>query len=312
MGTFKKKIFAGKDKAAEWMDKGNRTTYLFLLPYFTMFLVFIVLPIIIAIFLSFTYFNGVEPPTFVGFKNYIYLITEDPIFIKTVLPNTILFALIVGPGGYLLSFVLAWMLAQVSKFPRTILALIIYAPSMTAGVAMTVIWQVVFSGSDQGIINGYLLSWGFIDDPIQFLQSPEYLMSIMIIVSLWGAMGVGFLAMLAGILSVDKELYEAAYMDGLESKTQEMFYITIPSIKSQMLFGAVMSIVGTFSAGAIGVQLSGSNPTPQNSGQLILNHIEDYGVLRAEIGTSAALSVILLLIIYAFTKVFSKLFTEVD
>jgi multiple sugar transport system permease protein len=153
---------------------------------------------------------------------------------------------------------------------------------------------------------------GLIIEPIVFLQSSDYLFTIMVIVTLWGSMGVGFLAMLAGILNVDQELYEAAYIDGMKSRFQEIIYITIPSMKPQMLFGAVMTIVGTFSAGAIGVQLSGSNPTPNYAGSLIVNHIEDYGFIRYDMGYAAALSLVLLLIMYFFSQLAWKLFGEKD
>ena len=125
-------------------------------------------------------------------------------------------------------------------------------------------------------------------------------------------MGVGFLAMLAGILNVDKELYEAAYLDGVKNRFQEVIHITIPSMKPQMLFGAVMAIVTAFSTGAIGVQLSGSNPTPNYAGSLIVNHIEDFGFIRYDMGYAAALSVALLLLIYFFSKIAYKLFGERD
>ena len=300
------------DVVSAWMDKGSNTTIIFLLPYVTMFIVFIVLPIAIAIGLSFTYFNGISSPTFVALDNYVYLFTQDALFMKTILPNTLLFAIVVGPGGYVLSFLLAWVIAQLPKSSRTVLALIVYSPSMTAGVAMSVLWKTIFSGDEQGYLNSILLSLDFITEPIQWLQSPDYLMIIMIAVTLWSSMGVGFLAMLSGMLGVNKELYEAGHIDGISNRFQEMVNITIPSMKSQMLFGAVMSIVSAFSAGSIGVSLSGSNPTPQYAGQLLVNHIDDYGVLRKEIGMSAAYSVILLLIIYVFNKVFSKLFREKD
>lgn len=306
------KILAVGDKFSMWMDKGNKTTVLFLLPYVLMFMVFIVLPIIIAIALSFTYFNGISSPSFVGFDNYIYIFTQDSLFMKTILPNTLLFAVVVGPGGYILSFLLAWIIAQLPKKARTVLALIVYSPSMTSGVAMSVLWKTIFSGDEQGYLNSVLLRFDFISEPIQWLQSPEYLMPIMIMVTLWSSMGVGFLAMLSGLLGVNKELYEAGHIDGIKNRFQEMIYITIPSMKNQMLFGAVMAIVGAFSSGAIGVQLSGSNPTPQYAGQLLVNHVEDYGILRKELGMSAALSVVLLIIIYVFSKVFTRLFREKD
>lgn len=310
--SFKSKYYKVVDKFSMWMDKGNRTSKLFLIPYVLMFVIFIVLPFAVAIGFSFTYYNSVEPPKFVGMKNYIYIFTQDPYFMKQILPNTILFSLIVGPGGYLLSFVMAWLLSQVPKGARTVLALIIYSPSMTSGIAMAVLWRTIFSGDEQGYLNSILLRMGSITEPIQWLQSPQYLMPIMIIVTLWSSMGIGFLAMLSGLLGVNKELYEAAYLDGINNRFQEVIYITIPSMKNQMLFGAVMSIVGAFNAGQIGVSLSGSNPTPQYSGQLIVNHIADYTTNRMELGMASALSVVLLVIVYLFNGVFSKLFKEKD
>jgi multiple sugar transport system permease protein len=294
------------------MKNSKISPYLFLLPFLLLFTIFIVIPVTLAILLSFTNFNAIQFPQFVGFLNYINLITQDDIFMQYVLPNTVLFAVIVGPGGYMLQFFLAWSLAQLTKVPRTILALILYSPSMIAGVTMAVVWRVLFSGNQTGYINNLLIRIGFINEPIQFLQSTTYLMPIMILVALWSSMGVGFLAMLAGVLNIDESLYEAAAIDGVRNRFQEMFFITIPSMKPQMLFGAVMAIVGTFQGGAIGVALSGSNPTPQYAGQLIVNHIEDYGFLRYEMGYAAVVSVALLIIIYVFSTFSMKLFMERD
>lgn len=284
------------------ISKMNRPAW-FIVPYWTLFFVFVVVPVIAAIFLSFTYFNAIQAPTFIGITNYIELITMDTVFMQFVLSNTLKFALIVGPFGYLLSFLLAWMLAQIPAKARTVLAIILYSPSLTMGVAMASMWRIIFSDDSQGYLNSLLLNWGIILEPIQFLQSPQYLMTIMIVVSLWSSMGVGFLAMLAGVLNIDQTLYEAAYMDGIKNRAQEIFYITIPSMKPQMLFGAVMAVVTTFQAGGIGVALSGSNPTPQYAGQLIVNHIEDFGFIRYMMGYAATISVILLLMVYFISKI---------
>lgn len=284
--------------------------HLFLLPYLLLFAVFIIVPIAAAILLSFTNYDTVQKPEFIGLLNYINLLTQDDIFMQKVLPNTCVFALIVGPLGYALSFLLAWMLAQISKIPRTILALLIYSPSMTSGIAMAVVWKIIFAGDQMGYINYLLMNWGFINEPILFLTDAKYLLAIMIIVSLWGSMGVGFLAILAGILNIDTQVYEAASIDGLRNRFQEMFYITIPMMKPQMLFAAVMAVVNTFSVGAIGVQLSGANPTPLYSGQLIVNHIEDYGFIRYEMGYASCVSLILLLVIYSISKFARRIFRE--
>ena len=292
-----------------WLQKEG-SAYAFLSMYGLLFIIFIVVPVMGALLLSFTFFDAIQPPRYVGLNNYIALLTQDDTFMKYVLPNTIQFAVIVGPGGYVLAFLLAWMLAQLPRIPRTIFALILYSPSMTAGVAMTVVWKALFSGDQNGYLNSFLMGMGLLQGPIQWLQSPEYLMTIMIVVTLWSSMGIGFLAMLAGILEISPELYEAAAIDGISNRWQEIFHITIPSMKPQMLFGAVMSIVATFQAGAIGVTLSGSNPTPQYAGQLIVNHIEDYGFLRYEMGYAAAGSVVLLLMVLFFSRIATRLFAS--
>ena len=257
-----------------------RAAYAFIAPYVLLFSLFIVIPVAIAIGLSFTNFN------------------------------TILFAVIVGPGGYVLSFFLAWCLSQISKGPRTVLALLLYSPSMTSGVAMTVVWRILFSGDERGYLNALLLNLGWISEPIAFLQSSEYLMPVMIVVALWSSMGVGFLAMLAGMMNIDESMYEAGSIDGIRNRLQEVFYITIPLMKPQMLFGMVMAVVNTFQVGYIGVSLSGANPTPQYAGQLIVNLIEDYGFIRYEMGYASAASVVLLILIYVITKQSGKMFKE--
>lgn len=290
--------------------KSVRAAYAFIAPYALLFSLFIVIPVAIAIGLSFTNFNTIQMPSFVGFMNYVNLLTRDSIFMQYVLPNTILFAVIVGPGGYALSFFLAWCLSQISKGPRTVLALLLYSPSMTGGVAMTVVWRILFSGDERGYLNALLLNLGWISEPIAFLQSSEYLMPVMIVVALWSSMGVGFLAMLAGMMNIDESMYEAGSIDGVRNRLQEVFYITIPLMKPQMLFGMVMAVVNTFQVGYIGVSLSGANPTPQYAGQLIVNLIEDYGFIRYEMGYASAASVALLILIYVITKESGKIFRE--
>jgi len=300
---------ATRVRLRKWMSREG-SAYLFLAPYLVFFVTFIVLPVVFAIGLSFTNFNAIQPPKFTGLKNYIDLLTRDNVFMQYVLPNTLKFSLIVGPAGYLLSFLLAWVLAQIQRAPRTVLALLIYSPSLTIGVAMQVVWKTFFNGDPTGYLNSLLLRYDLIEQPVQWLQSPDHLMWIMMAVTIWSSMGIGFLAMLAGVLNINPELYEAGYIDGVSNRLQEILHITIPSMKPQMLFGAVMSVVSTFQAGMIGVELSGSNPTPQYAGQLIVNHIEDYGFIRYEIGYAAAISVVLLLIIYICTKVVWRLFSD--
>lgn len=283
-----------KDKMREMWK--FRLSYLFIAPFLIVFSLFIIIPVLTGVALSFTYFNSIEFPKWAGWMNYQNLFSQDVIFLKHVIPNSFKFALFVGPIGYVLSFVLAWLIAQLPSTIRIWYALAMYAPSLTGGIAMVVVWQVMFTGDRTGYINSFLLKWGFIDQPVLLTIDKEYLLGIMIIVSIWSSMGLGFLAILAGILNVDRTLYEAGRIDGISSRLQEIWYITIPMMKPQMLFAAVMAIVGTLKSGGIGTQLSGMNPTPDYSGQLFMNHIEDFGFTRLELGYASAISIVLLIL----------------
>ncbi|WP_019536198.1 carbohydrate ABC transporter permease [Paenibacillus ginsengihumi] len=285
-----------------------RLSYLFIMPFMLCFIAFILIPVVAAVVLSFTYFNAIQAPTFIGWKNFQYLISQDLLFLKYALPNTFKFAVIVGPGGYIASFILAWLICQLPAKSRKWIALAMYTPSLTAGIAMSIVWLPLLSGDRIGYLNSFLLELGILDEPKLWVTDKAYLMNSMMVVTLWSSMGVGFLAMLAGILNVNPELYEAGRIDGMSSRLQEIWYITIPSMKPQMLFGAVMAIVSTFKAGAIGVELSGQNPTPQYAGHLIINHIDDYGFIRFEMGYAACVSVFLLIIMYLSNKLSWGLF----
>lgn len=286
--------------------------WLLMVPYGLIFVVFIIIPVVTAVILSFTYFNTIEPPHFIGLQNYVNLLTNDSTFLQYVVPNTIKYAVFVGVGGYILSFLLAWSLSQLTHGVRTVMAIIIYSPSMTGGILISKIWAVIFDGSESGYLNYFLMRFNLISEPIQWLQSTDTLLTVMIVVALWSSMGVGFLSILSGITNVNKELYEAAYVDGIKNRWQEIIYVTIPSIKPQMLFGAVMAIVNTFQTSGVGVALSGHNPTPNYAGQLIGTHIEDFGFIRYEMGYAAAISVVLLLFIKAMSTGANKLFAEKD
>jgi len=296
--------------AAAWIVRlwSFRAAYMFIAPFAVCFLLFILLPIMLAALLSFTSYNGLEPPRWIGWDNFMALLSQDLIFLKYALPNTFRFALLVGPGGFAASFLLAWLISQLPKWSRSVYALIFYSPSLTAGIAMTAVWLPLLAGDRIGYLNSLLLKLGLIVQPVIWTTDGRYLMQSMVAVTLWSGMGVGFLAQLAGILNVNPELYEAGRIDGIKSRLQEIWYITIPSMKPQMLFSAVMAIVATFKAGDIGTVLSGTFPTPLYAGHVMISHIQDYGEVRFELGYAAAVSVFLLLMMYAAGKGSGKLF----
>ncbi len=286
--------------------RASYMAYLFIAPFMICFAVFVLGPVVSATLLAFTSYDSVQAPHFIGFDNFIKMLTQDVVLMKYVIPNTIVFAVVVGPVGYALQFLLAWLITQVPRHAKKSYIMAIYTPSIAGGVLVSVVWAVFFSSDRLGYLNDLLLKLGTIQTPVAWTQDKAYLLLIMILVTLWGSMGVGFLSLFAGMQNVDRQLYEAGRIDGVNSALKELFYITIPSMKPQMLFSAVMAIVNSLKAGSIGVQLSGRNPTPDYAGQLLQTHIEDYGFARFELGYATALSFALMLAIYVLTRVCFK------
>jgi len=279
-----------------------------LLPYGIVFCLLIFIPAMLSAVLSFTYFNMIAFPTWRGLQNFVNILTADTVFFQHVLPNTLQFAIMTGPGGFVLSFFLAWLLAQIQAVPRNIIALCLFSPSLGAGLG--VIFGPLFSGNQFGLLNAQLLRFNIINQPIQWWNEQQYIMPLGILLTLWGGLGLGFLAMLAGILNVDEQVYEAAYIDGIRNRFQEIIYVTIPLTTPMMLFAAVMAIAGSFNGGLIMVNNAG-NPPPGYAGSVIMSHIQDFQG-RMEHGYAAALAIVLFGIVWMFGKIAFILFGGSD
>ncbi len=281
--------------------------YILLAPFAIMFFLFTVLPVLSSVVLSFFDFDMIKMPSFIGIENYIRMFVDDDTF-GIVIKNTILFAVITGPIGFLLSFVLAWFLNEFKPFTRSILSFMFYAPALVGNGLF--IWQIAFSNDSYGYMNSLLLSWGFITEPIQWLKSEEYIATIVIIVQLWQSMGVSFLANISGLQNVNGEMYEAGAIDGIRNRWQELWYITLPSMKHMLLFSAVMQIASSFSISGIAVSLAGY-PTVGHAADTIVSHIGDVGTVRYEMGYAAALSVFLFALMALTRKAIVKLLDSV-
>lgn len=281
----------------------NRGLYLMMLPYFTLFLIMIIVPIFYAVFLSFTYYNMFEPVQFNGIQNYISMLVEDEIF-YTSLKNTLVFAIITGPLSYALCFIIAWFINDFGRRTRVALTFIFYAPSLSSSVYF--VWRYFFSGDSYGLINGILLNIGIINEPIQWFTDPKYNLIILMIVQVWMSLGTGFLAFIAGFQSVDDSLYEAGSIDGVRNRYQELFYITFPMMKPQLIFGAITQISASFAVSAISRELCGFPSTNYSAHTLVL-HIYDYGIIRYEMGYACAISVALFVITLVFKKIIDVL-----
>lgn len=285
----------------------TKTAWLFMLPFLAVFILFTVLPVIASVGIGFTDFNLLEWPQFVGFRNYIQLFLNDEIFLKA-LKNTLFFAAITGPVGYILCFTFAWFIHQIPPVPRSFLTLLFYAPSIAGN--MYVIWTYIFSNDSYGLMNSVLISLGLIADPIQWLTDASYMSGVVIVVVLWQSLGAGFLSFIAGLQNVDKTLYEAGAVDGISNRWQELYFITFPAMRPQLMFGAVMSVTSSFGIGTIITALVGF-PSTDYAVHTLVHHLEDYGSIRFEMGYACTIATLLFLLMVGANKLIQKLLSKV-
>lgn len=286
-----------------WKDK---LAYALVAPFMILFTIFTILPAIVSIVLSFTSFNLLENPSFIGLENFKRMFFEDDIF-PVALKNTLIFAAIIGPAGYMLSLLLAWVINELKSL-RSLVTLIMYAPSISGNAYL--IWTVFFSGDAYGYANGILMKLGIINTPIIWLKNTQYMPIVLIIIALWVSLGVSFLSFVAGFKGVDKTYFEAGAIDGVTNRWQELWYITLPLMRPQMVFGAVMSISSSFGIGALIDGVFGF-PSTDYALHTLTNHMTDYGGTRYEMGYACAIAVILFAMMVAFNVVFRKFIEKV-
>lgn len=282
--------------------------YVMLSPFLVFFLLFTIIPILASIFLSFTSYDMISEIKFTGFENYRRMFVNDNVF-STSVKNTLLFAIIAGPLGFILSFILAWFVNEFPPKIRAIFSFMFYAPSLVGNAYF--IWKVAFSGDSYGYINSLLLSIGVIAEPITWLKTPEYLMPIVIIVQLWQSMGVSFLANISGLQNVNRDMYEAGAIDGIRNRWQELRYITLPSMSHMLLFSAVMQIQSSFAVSTIAIELAGY-PSRENAVDTIVSVMADTATVRYELGYACAMSVILFIMMVAVRLIVGKALSVVQ
>lgn len=276
----------------------NWQNYALMAPFLILFALFTLIPIIYSVVISFTNFNIFTTPTFVGWDNYLRMFFDDDVFIIAI-RNTLIFALITGPVSYVLCFVFAWLINELRPKVRAVVTLIFYAPVLS-GTAFTV-WSFIFSSDQYGLLNGYLMELGILREPMGWLTDPAYILFVVIFVQLWMSLGTGFLSFIAGLQGVDRTLYEAGLVDGVHNRFQELWYIPLPEMKPQLLFGAVMQIVSSFSVADVSVRLAGF-PSTQYAAETLVTHIMDYGTVRFEMGYACALACFLFALMYLANK----------
>lgn len=299
MQTGEKK--AGSFNSDKWFS------FFYLAPFLVIFFIFTLLPVVLSFILSFTDFNGLEIPRFVFFENYLQLFLSDDEFLLA-LKNTLIIALITGPGGYFASLVLAWFINELNPKLRAVMVLVFYAPSISGGAYM--IWQLLFSSDAYGYVNALLMRFNLITEPIQWFTDTKYMLPLVIVVSLWMSLGTGFLSLVAGLQGVDKSLYEAGYVDGIRNRWQELWYITLPSMQHILLFSAVMQIASSFSISQLPIALAGY-PSVSNSVDTVVSYLADAGTVRYEMGYASAISVFLFALMMLTRAAIAKLINRV-
>lgn len=301
-------MFSGSLNSIVVFWKRYWIAYAFLAPFLILFGVFLILPVIVAAGLSLTNFNMLQPPQWLGLNNFKFLFMDDDVFLKA-LQNTFIFACITGPIGYLMSFFVAWVINQLKL--RSAFALAFYAPSITSAIAMSVVWLYIFSGDRYGLINNVLINLGVLAEPVIWNKDPATILPVIIIVSVWMSMGTGFLVFLAGLQNVPRELYEAGDIDGIKNKFQQLWYITLPMVKPQLLFGAVTSIVRSFAVFEIAISIAGI-PSPNYAGHTIVTHLYDYAFIRFQMGYASAVAVILFALTFFLGRLSFRFFASRD
>lgn len=285
----------------------NWQMYAMLVPFMFFFFVFTVYPVIASFIVSFTEYNVLEAPKFVGLENYRRLFLEDTVFQKA-LGNTLIFAIITGPLGYIISFFASWVINEMGRYTKAILTFIFYIPSIS-GTVYT-IWGLIFDSDIYGYANSFLIKFGFIDDPIAWMTDERYILAIIIVVQLWMSMGTGFLAMRAGFAANEQQYYEAGAIDGIKNRWQELWYITIPMMAPHLTTAAVLQITAMFSNSAVSATLAG-NPSTNYAGHLIMNHFADYSGVRLERGYASAIAVFLFAFIFIVNRIIMRALRKV-
>ena len=306
----KKAVIRSDMTKAQWTwkeMKRNKVAYLMVAPYMLIFICFPVVPVLLSIVISFTDFNLLEMPNFVFLDNYIRLFLDDDIFIIAC-KNTLIFAIIVGPCSYLMSLMVAWFINELPPKIRAVVTLIFYAPSISGQVYL--IWGTLFSGDSYGWVNGTLLNLGLITKEIQWFEDADYVMPLCIIVALWTSLGTSFLSFIAGLQGIDRSMYEAGAVDGVRNRWQELWYITLPSMKPQLMFGAIMAITSSFGFGGVVTALCGF-PSVDYAAHTIMHHLEDYGSQRFEVGYSSTIAVVLFAIMIGANMLVKKMLSKV-
>lgn len=287
-----------------YMFRQKSVPYLFLAPNLIIFLVYIITPAIMGIYYSFTRFDGLRDPVFIGTANYVELFTKDPKFIDALL-NTMKYVAVTIPLIYVISLVLAMIIIQEIR-GKAFFRATFYWPVMISFIVVGVMWQWIF-GDTFGIFNAILEKIGI--GRIQTLTNPNFAWWGAVFIMVWSKAGYYMIIFIGGLLSIPHTLYEAAKIDGANT-IQKFFYITLPVIKPTSLMVIILATMQVFKVYPMMVTFTSGGP--YNATRFIVQHIYEAAFMGNEIGYASAMSVVMLVIVTIFSGINFILNREVD
>lgn len=283
----------------------QKSAYMFIAPSFLLFAVFLIIPVFASLYWSFTEYNILQPPKFVGFQNYANILFHDPRFWKAM-TNTVIFVVGTVPTSIVISLLLAMAIDQNIRF-KNWFKTFFFIPSITSIIAISVIWKWLYASGKYGLFNHFLSSVGI--PPVNWLGIDWTLPSI-IMMSVWGGLGYNMILFIAGLQGIPHVFYEAAEVDGA-SDWDKFRNVTLPLLRPTMLFVTIMSIISAFqvfeqvyimtynSEGAVGGTL--------DCALTIVAYLYETGFQRFAMGYASALAYLIFFVLFIVTIINMKI-----
>ncbi len=283
----------------------QKISYLFIALPATLFFIFQLAPEFISFFWAFTQYDVVHAPKFIGLANYKNILFHDPLYWKAI-RNTIVYVVGVVPIGICFSLILAVAIDQKIKF-KNFFKSIFFLPTVTAIIAVSVIWKWLYAGEKYGLINFFIMKLGF--QPIDWLASPTWLLPSIMIMSVWAGVGYNMIIFLAGLQTIPHSMYEAAEIDGA-GFWHKFFHVTLPLLKPTIVFVTMMSFIFSFQVfEQVYIMTSGQGGIGGvlDSALTIVAYLYDRGFQKFQMGYASALAYIVFTMIFVLTMINKRL-----
>jgi multiple sugar transport system permease protein len=290
-------------KGLRYFFRQHLTGILMILPFLVLFAVFVVVPVGRSLYLSFTEYNAIGAPKWVGLENFTALF-QDARFYKALF-NTLRFVLLAVFINTALGMALAMVFGGQSLTDQIFRSLF-FLPMVAGGVSVIALWKWMLSSESFGLLNAILIGTGILDKPISWLGQPKYAITVLVIVAVWNGMGYTMILFVAGLRNIEGELYEAAAIDGANT-AQRFFGITLPLLRPTLVYVFITGMIGAFQiftepyvffGPGAGV---GSYGGILDSGNTLVLYLYEMGFSKFQLGYASAIAWILFIIIFILT-----------